>query len=413
MKLLLLGINYAPEAIGIAVYTTEMCETFAANGHRVEAVTAQPYYPLWRIFPGFGGLRWRRTTEGGVTVTRTPLYVPRRPTGLKRLVHHFSFALASLVPTLRAARRLRPDVVICIAPSLVSAPVAWLAARLSGAQSWLHVQDFEVGAAFATGLIAPRGLLARAALAFERGIVSRFDRVSTISPEMRTRLSAMGIADDRTFLLRNWADTDRITPLSDGSPFRREWSIATPHVALYSGNIGTKQGIEIIVDVARRLADRRDLTFVICGQGPHRAALEARAAGLGNIQFRDLQPPERLSELLSLATIHLLPQSAAAADLVLPSKLVNMLASGRPVAATALPGTGLAREVADCGMVVPPGDAASLAGAVVQLADDPALHARLSANARQRAEAVWSRRAVLEGAERWLDAMVAGRRAIR
>ncbi|HET8612497.1 MAG TPA: glycosyltransferase, partial [Sphingomonas sp.] len=104
---------------------------------------------------------------------------------------------------------------------------------------------------------------------------------------------------------------------------------------------------------------------------------------------------ERLGELLGLADVHLLPQIVGAADLVLPSKLTNMLASGRPVVATAAPGTGLADEVEGCGIVTPPGDAAAFAAAIERLIDDPGERARLGRAARTRAEERWSRAGVL------------------
>jgi colanic acid biosynthesis glycosyl transferase WcaI len=122
-------------------------------------------------------------------------------------------------------------------------------------------------------------------------------------------------------------------------------------VAIYSGNIANKQGIEIVVEAARLLRHRKDLMFVVCGNGPNRARLIESSADLDNIQFHDLQPRERLSDLLGMASVHLLPQIAGAADLVLPSKLTNMLASGRAIAATAEPGTGLAAEVDGCGLI--------------------------------------------------------------
>ena len=166
-------------------------------------------------------------------------------------------------------------------------------------------------------------------------------------------------------------------------------------MALYSGNIARKQGIEILIDAARLLAHRDDIMFVICGEGPNRAALAERAAGLGNVQLHDLQPAERMGAMLAMADLHLLPQIAGAADLVLPSKLTNMLASGRPVVATTEAGTGLYAEVDGCGLVVDPGDAAGLARAIEQLADDPALRAELGQAAAERAVERWQQPAIL------------------
>lgn len=405
MRILVLGLNYAPEPIGIAVYTAGLCEELARMGHDVRVVSGKPYYPNWRIAPGYGR-GWRTTTEHGVSLTRCPLYVPSRPSGLKRLFHHASFALSALIPMLFAAYRFRPDIVFTIAPSLPGAPVAWLAGRLAGAKSWLHIQDFEVEAAFATGLLDAGSKSARLARTFEARVISLFDTVSSISPEMCARLPGLGVRTDRIQEFRNWADLDGIRPLAAVSEFREAWSIATPHVALYSGNIANKQGIEIVIEAAERLRHRTDLTFVICGEGPNRAALERAITGLPNVQIHDLQPVARLSELLGLATIHLLPQKADAADLVLPSKLTNMLASGRPVIATAHPHTGLAREVDGCGIVTAPGDADALAAAVEILLDDEPRRRTLGIAARRRADEHWSRRQIIGRVERAFAALV-------
>lgn len=393
MRILILGINYPPEEIGIAVYTGGLAESLAAAGHEVSVVTAKPSYPAWRVFPGYRGPGWRRSRENGVSILRCPLYVPSNPTGGRRILQQFSFALGALVPMLWRALTQRPALVLAVAPSLVASPVAWIASRLAGARCWLHIHDFEVEAAFATGLIEEGGLVARVARRFERAAIALFDSVSSISPEMCRKLSAMGVRDP--YELRNWSDIEAVRPLEGPSSYRREWNVTTEHVALYAGNIANKQGIEIVAEAARRLGHRKDLTFVVCGEGPNRRNLEALAAGLDNIRFHDLQPAERLGELVGLATIHLLPQKAGAADLVLPSKLTNMLASGRPVVATAAAGTGLAREVEGCGLVTPPEQAAPFADAIERLVDDPDLHARLGRAARRRAETDWDRRPIV------------------
>jgi colanic acid biosynthesis glycosyl transferase WcaI len=408
MRILFLGLNYAPEAIGIAVYSTGLCERLAAMGHEVRVVAAKPYYPQWRVFEGFAG-GGRRALEGGVDILRCPLYVPAKPSGVKRLLHYASFAASALLPMIGAARAFRPDVVFTVAPSLASAPVAWLASKLAGARCWLHIQDFEVEAAVATGLLQPGSLAVRIASALESGMLRRFDRVSSISPEMCNKLRGFDIAKSRVVEFRNWAEIDAVRPLDRSSTYRTEWGIDTPHVALYSGNIANKQGIEIVVEAARLLRHRKDLSFVICGQGPNRETLVAEAQGLERVHIHDLQPAERLGELLGMATIHLLPQKGGAADLVLPSKLTNMLASGRAIVATAAPGTGLAREMQGCGLVSQPEDAKAFAAAIERLCDDADLRATYATAARKRAELAWHKDRIIEGVAGELARLVAGR----
>lgn len=397
MKILFHGLNYEPEMIGIAVYTSGLAEDLARLGHQVSVVAAKPYYPAWRIRADHLGNPWQRTIKNGVDVTRTTLYVPQNPTALRRILHHVSFALSSAMPLLWRAWRSRPDVIVAIAPSLIASVVTRVVAKLVGARAWLHVQDFEVEAAVATGLIDSEAAGMRLMRWFERTMLRSFDRVSSISPAMCRKCIEKGVSADRVIEFRNWAQIEAIKPLDRPSLYRMEWDITTPYVALYSGNIANKQGIEIISEVARRLRHRRDLTFVICGNGPNRANLEASAVDLDNIRFHDLQPTERLSELLGLASVHLLVQRASAADLVLPSKLANMLASGRPVVATADPGTGLAGEVEGCGLVIPPENVEALASAIEGLLRDEALRDRLGIAARLRAVERWERSSLVDG----------------
>jgi colanic acid biosynthesis glycosyl transferase WcaI len=396
MRILFLGLNYAPEEIGIGFYSGDMTGAWVKAGYDVRAVVAVPYYPAWKVHATYAGKGWQRSIESGVDLTRCPIYVPAKPSGMRRLIHHMSFLATALPPMVAAALgRRRPDLVFTVAPSLISAPVAWLVSRLSGTKCWLHIQDFEIEAALATGLVSDRGGLAKVGRWFEQRVIGLFDHVSSISPQMCAKLVEKGVPRSRIYELRNWADIGAITPYQGPSPYRARWGITTPHVALYSGNIANKQGIDIVLDAARLLRGRTDLTFIICGQGPNRAALEELASDLTNIQFHDLQERERLNELLGLATVHLMPQLAGAADLVLPSKLTNMLASGRPVVATAEADTGLAEEIVDCGIITQPGSAKAFAEGIEALLKDPALAARYGENGRQRAEKRWAKEQIL------------------
>ncbi len=405
MKILVLGLNYAPEPVGIGPYTTGFAEWLAARGHDVTVVAGKPYYPQWQPYDGWPKGRVERVEEG-VRVTRVPHYVPASPGGFRRIAHHLSFARSAHGPMMRVARE-KPDLVFAVAPSLISAPVAARAARKAGAPHWLHVQDFEAEAALATGLLNEASPTARLARGTERALLGLADFVSAISPQMREKLAAKGIPPQRTMELRNWSTFAFDGADEAGAAYRREWDLGERHVALYSGNIANKQGLELVIEAARQLARRDDVVFLICGEGPNRGRLEALSAGLSNIRFYDLQPAARMGELLSLASVHLLPQITGAADLVLPSKLTNMLASGRPVVATAARGTGLFAEIESCGIATPPGDAQAMAEAVARLVDDRELRTSLGSRAAERARSRWSKDAILGEFETRAEELVA------
>ena len=408
MHILIHGINFSPELTGIGKYSGEMAEWLSAQGHEVRVVTAQPYYPHWKVAEGYvNGWRVYRSglnptgsvsetqqcqdtpghnlKHGSLVIYRCPLWVPSKPSGLKRLIHLASFALSSFPIMLRQIF-WRPDVVWVVEPTLFSAPQAWLVARLCGAQAWLHVQDFEVDAAFELGILKS-AKLRKVILTLDRVLMRRFDVVSTISNKMLERLRLNGVDERCIFPFPNWVNLELIKPHVGQNSFRAEWAIADGQVvALYSGNMGEKQGLEIVLEVAAKLAGHAEIVFVLCGDGAAKTSLFAEFSHLTNVQWRSLQPLDKLNELLNLADIHLLPQRADAAGLVMPSKLTGMLASGKPIVATALPETQEAEVLKQCGLVVAPGEVDALAEAILLLAGDVALRNSYGDKARAFAE---------------------------
>jgi colanic acid biosynthesis glycosyl transferase WcaI len=232
----------------------------------------------------------------------------------------------------------------------------------------------------------------------------RFDVVSTISQRMLERILAKGVDASRAKLAPNWVDMAEFAPPEPEAVAAYRQELGVPDgsvVVLYSGNMAGKQGLEVLADMARMYLAHEpklypEVVFVFCGNGVGRADLETRCQGLTNVRFIDLQPAERLPLLLATADMHLLPQRADAADLVMPSKLTGMFASARAVVATAWPGTELARVVQTCGLVVPPEDPAALSHAVRTLVKDTAMRRRLGEAGHAYALARMDRNAVLQ-----------------
>ena len=403
MRILIHGINFSPELTGIGKYNTEMAEWLVNQGHEVVIITAPPYYPWWQVQRPYRSWLYGVEKINKVKVYRCPLWVPAKPSGLKRVLHLGSFAL-SCFPVMLRQIFWRPDVVLVVEPPLFCAPQAWLVARLSGGKAWLHVQDFEVDTAFELGILRAQWLHIAVAKV-ESWLMRCFDRVSTISDSMFNRLEVKGVAKEKSVLFPNWVDAKDIFPLGRASTYRVELGIGDDKcVALYSGNMSKKQGLEILLDAAKALQSESGLLFVLCGEGPAREGLMQMGAGLRNVRWLPLQPIEKLNELLNLADVHLLPQRADVADLVMPSKLLGMLASGRPVLATAHLGTQLAKVVSSCGNVVEPGNAQGVAQGLLELLHAPKQREQLGAAALQAAKA-WDKDNVLRDFEKQLQVL--------
>ena len=347
--------------LGVGRYAGELGAYLAAQGVALEVVTTPPHYPGWRVPEPFRN-RYAVEMQGDVRVTRCPILLREKMSGLARLLVAASFAATTAPVVLWRALRQRPDAVIATEPSLLSAPAALSAARLSGARAVLHVQDLEVEAAFAVGHL--NGIVAlKLARSFERWVLKRFDLVVTISERMQSALREGGVAPERLRLVRNWVDLASIYPKPGPNAFRAEIGAGDDdRVVLYAGNIGRKQALDQVIEAAALARAQPNIKFVIAGEGPEKSKLQARATP--NVLFMPLQPEARLNDLLNAADVHVLPQDPNAADLVLPSKLGGMLASGKPIVAQAAPGTELHTFLAGAAALTRPGDAFELVEAI-------------------------------------------------
>lgn len=409
MRILLYSLNFEPELTGTGKYAGEMAARLAESGHSVRVITAPPYYPDWQVASGYKAWRYRLEEISGNEVIRCPLWVPRRPRGFSRLLHLLSFAVSS-APRALESFRWKPDIVFLIAPTLMCAPAALVLARLTGAPAWLHIQDFELDVALGLGMI--KGPSASVMSRIEAALLRKFDVVSTISPKMIERLHEKGISQHRTRLFPNWVDTTTIYPLDRQSILRQELGLGRDTiVALYAGNMGEKQGLDMLIKAASHLENEANLKFVLAGSGAARSRLQKASQNMKNVLWLPLQPLTRLNELLNLADIHVLPQQSSAADLVLPSKLTGMLASGRPIVATATEGTQIANIVTTCGQVVPPNDVPALINAVKAFAANNELRKSFGLHAREYANQHLSRDGILTAHEKSLLELIGHTRA--
>jgi colanic acid biosynthesis glycosyl transferase WcaI len=398
VRLLIHGMNYAPELLGIGRYTGELGAYLASRGHQVTVLTAAPYYPQWRVREDYRPQRWRREWRDGVEVLRAPQYVPGRVSGLGRLLQECSFGASCLYWWSTCLLQRPWDAMVAVCPPMTSGLVPGLLARRLAVPLVIHVQDLQLDAARELGILRQPLLLAGLTW-LELHLFRQARAVTTISRSMAARLAAKGVPPARLQVLPNWADLDKVRPGPRFNALRRELGLTSETVVLYAGNLGEKQGLEVILEAAALTRGKPSIRYLVAGEGAARDRIKLRAQDLGldNLTFLPLQSNSRLPLLLAAADLHLVVQRQKAADLVMPSKLTNIMAAGRPFIATAGEATELARVTTEsrAGLVVPPEDGRALAQAVLGLAGDPGARKEMGVRARRYAEAFWDRERIL------------------
>jgi colanic acid biosynthesis glycosyl transferase WcaI len=386
MRFIVWGINYAPEFTGIAPYNTALCEFLLSRQHQVAMVTSFPYYPEWRKRPGDKARTFRTDIINQVRVHRCWHYVPGSSSTLKRMLHELSFVTTSF---LRVLTLPRPDAYVVVSPPLLLGAAAWLASVFKRAPFLFHVQDLQPDAASSLGMVN-HGPLLRGLYALEDFAYRKAACVSGISAGMVRAFEMKGVPPAKTVLFANGIDLPAPEDLPPPGCFRQRMGFPPGRtLAVYSGNLGIKHGVEIVIEAAGFLQGHRVHT-IICGDGARREALdqEVRKRGLSNTTLLPLQPELEYLEMMVDADVYLVTQQPGAGSAFFPSKLLKGLAMSKPVLIVADEQSELSCAARKGGfaIVVKPGFPKELAQALIHLAESPEERRRLGDAGRRFVE---------------------------
>ncbi len=385
MNILVLCPHYAPDVAPTGEVMTAIVEALAARGHRMHVVTSLPWYRHHAVEEGWTGRPARtESTEWGWITRLHPF--PTDKTNIPARAVAFG-GFTGMAAVRGALTRIRPDVVMVMSPPLPLGVAGWLAAVPRGTPFVFNVQDVFPDVAVELGAITDRRVIAVASW-LERFLYRRSAAVTVLSEDLRDNVAGkLGRhRPERVHVIPNFVDTERIRPSERDNSYRREYDLVGRTVVMYAGNVGLSQSLDLVVEAARRYRDRGrdDVVFVVNGGGSARDDLVASAAGLDNLRFIEMQPRERLPEVLAAADLHLVPLKTGLARSSVPSKLYSILASGRPVLASVDAGTEVATTIerAGAGVSVEPEDADAFVAALDGLLGDPEGLARMGAAGR-------------------------------
>ena len=371
MQVIVWGINYAPEITGISPYNVALCEHLQREGHGVRMVTSFAYYPAWKKDPVNAGQLYRTDVINGVPVHRCWHYVPSRVSALKRMIHEGTFLVFSF---LRLLVLPAPDVYVLASPPLLLGPAGWVLSRLKGRPFIFHVQDLQPDAAMGLGMLKPslftKTLYALEALTYRKAI-----RVSGISRGMLRAFARKGVPAEKVIYFPNGVKPLDPNKRSVTGRFRAQYGFAEDEfLVVYGGNLGVKQGLDILLDAAVHIKNPK-IRVVLCGEGARKDYLENRIRNesLTNVSLLPLQFHEKYQELLDDTNLSVITEQRGVGQACFPSKLLGIIAAGRPVLTVADEESELTRTVSEggFGVTLPPGDDKALAEAIEELAVNP------------------------------------------
>jgi colanic acid biosynthesis glycosyl transferase WcaI len=323
-SILFVNQHYWPDVASTGQHLTDLAEYLAECGYAVEVLTGRGHYVA-------GTLRAPAAeTRNGVRIRRVRATSFGRGSHLGRLVDYATFYLRVLGAVVFG--RGYDGVVVLTTPPLL-AVIGRLARLLRGQRYAVWSMDLHPDAEVASGMLDPRGLVARLLEALHRFGLRGADFVVDLGPYMKRRLVEKGVPIARCHTVHVWSRAEEIEPMEpEDNPILDELGLRGRFVVMYSGNAGVVHDFEGILEAVRMLDGDPRIHFLFVGGGPRRKEIEAFAArhALGNLTYREYFPREQLRFSLSVGDAHLISLRAPFVGISVPGKLYGIMASGRP-----------------------------------------------------------------------------------
>jgi len=297
---------------------------------------------------------------------------------LRRLLSYGSFFLGAAV---RAVRTPKPDIVLTLTtPPLVSL-LGTLVKQLRGVRHFVWEMDLYPDIAVDLRVLRPRSLTTKLIGWLADFSRKRADGIIALGEDMKARLVARGISEEKIVVAENWADGDEITP----HPFQDG-----PLVVHYSGTLGLAHEQHTVREGMRRLRGNRSFRFLFVGGGACHPVLEqfCRTHDVDTAEFRPYTKRSDLSANLAEGHVGLVTQIPQTLGSIVPSKIYGIMAAGRPILFIGPRESTPARIIQQhgCGWHIDPGDSDSLVRLLQQLEGDRDLVKKAGARARDAFE---------------------------
>ncbi len=359
----------------------ELTQFLAQQGHSVTVVSGETGY-MQRDMPTLPWYRRiiRRERDGPVRVVRTYTYSELHRSYLGRLLSFISFSLTCPIGLIGIEK---PDVVLASSPPIFPMFPAWLICKLRGIPFVMEVRDLWPASAVQMGILKNRQLIGIMAW-MEKTLYDQASQVVALTEGIRSDICARGWPQHKVSLITCGADFDRLYPDRPGAAFVRDklaWQ--GRKIVMYFGAIGEANNIPVILRVAQRLHDHKDVLLVLVGDGMMRGAtvLQVARDGLSNVQVLPAVPKHDARMYINAADLCLVTlQDIPLFDGAIPTKLIDYMACGKAVLCGI---RGEARDIvnqAGAGIAFEPNDDAQLAAGILKLLNDPAQAAAMGAD---------------------------------
>ncbi len=410
MKILLLTDSYPPEIRSASHLMYELAHGLKNRGHDIAVATTMPQYNLTKEHVS---VEYKNImVEDGVTVIRVktpPLHK----------VGYFKRGLAHLVLPVIFCRLIkrsvifRPDIIIVYSPPLTLGIAGVRLKDYFKSKFILNIQDIFPQNAIDLGIISNL-LIIRFFEAQEKWIYKRVDEITVHSEGNKEFLKIRnGFLRDKIDVVNNWANYKLFRRDAEEINFRKLYQLDSKMVILFAGVLGPAQGLDVVINVAKRIQDNSKVHFLFVGDGTEKKRLEDKVEKLNltNVTFQPFVDGENYPFLLKSVDVGLVCLSSSNKTPVVPGKLMGYMFSGLPVLAflnKESDGHKIIKD-ANCGFTFTPENEDRILEAVLKLEKDKEVRITMGKNAEEFSKKNFTLEAALDKYEKIFEILI-GRR---
>jgi colanic acid biosynthesis glycosyl transferase WcaI len=396
MRILLHIIQFPPDVNSTGLLMEQVCEELMRCGHEVWVITSFPHYAQFRVWDAYRGRLAQLDDHYGLRVIRLSVYASGTKQNMRhRLANYLSFNALATVANLLTRKRF--DVVLCTNGSFFSGVSAFASGLVTGTPFIYNVQDLYPETPAQAGQLQ-RSSSVRILQQIARFMYHTAAHITVITPSFRDYIIEQGIPADKISVIPNFVNTQFIRPLPKINPFSERFGLTNKFVISHAGNLGYVYDLGTLLEAAARLRDYRDIEFLIIGDGVAKPDLERKAqeSALDNVRFLPFQPGEDLPYLRAASDVQVSLYKYGAAKNSMPSKVYEIMASGRPILASAEQNSDVRNLIdsAGFGVCVDSESVEQLTEAILALYENPQRREQMARHGRQAAEQHYSREAV-------------------
>jgi colanic acid biosynthesis glycosyl transferase WcaI len=387
MKILYVSQYFPPEMGAPSARVAETAKYWAGKGHKVTILTGFPNHPTGELFPKYKdkfkkGIYVEKMND--CRVVRTWLLTIPNGTSFERVLSYISFFVSA---TVTGSRLKDFDIVIATSPQLLCGLAGYIIGLIKRKPFVLEVRDLWPESLVGSRIGREKSFFIRILDRIARMLYSKSNHIVVVTGRFKKELTLKkGIDKNKISIIENGIETDIFRPLKVKDETIKKIGSHEKFVVSYIGTHGFAHGLEVILESANILKDKKEIKFLLVGEGARKINLKEKAKDMNikNVEFLDFQPKELIPQFINISDICMvLLRNSEIFKTVLPTKMLEFMSCGKPVI---LGVDGQAREImekANAGIFITPESVDELTDAIIKLKENAKLREKLGRNGRE------------------------------